>query len=394
LVTLKIPGKTIIIMHISRILIAPDSFKESLSSVRVAECLRAGLQLSSPETQVDLAPLSDGGEGFVEAMVSATGGKIKVCRVNDALMRPVGAEMGFSPDGQTAFIEMASASGLEKIPPEERNPMVTSTFGTGELILAAMAEGCKKIIIGIGGSATNDGGAGMARALGVRLPDRNGADLGPGGGELSKLRTIDFSGIIREIPEILVACDVSNPLTGPDGASAVFGPQKGATVEMIGILDRNLKHFARIIREQTGHDVENVPGAGAAGGLGAGLMAFTGAKLMNGFRVVAETLELEKRIAAADMVITGEGRLDSQTLSGKAPFGVAQLGSKYNLPVIGVAGTFGEGWEELYRHGFSLLLSIVNKTMTLEEAMRNAPELIKGTGVQIGKILKLCDPLC
>ena len=375
-------------MQVSRILIAPDSFKESLSAVRAAGCLQEGLKISLPDAVVDLAPLSDGGEGFVEAMVCATGGKTKRFMVHDALMYPIDAEVGFSSDRQTAFIEMASACGLEKIPPKERNPMVTSTFGTGELILAAMKEGCKRIILGIGGSATNDGGAGMAQALGIGFLDETGSVLKYGGGELLHLKTIDFSGIVQNIPEIIVACDVTNPLTGPEGASAVYGPQKGATAAMVEILDRNLKHFAGIVKDQTGLDVGSVPGAGAAGGLGAGLMAFTGARLMSGFRVVAETIDLENRIAASDVVITGEGRIDKQTLRGKAPFGVAQLARKYNRPVIGVAGTLGEGWEELYQNGFSLLLSVVNKPMSLDEAIRNAPELVKNTGILIGKILK------
>jgi glycerate 2-kinase len=374
---------------IKRILVAPDSFKESLSAVKVAEYLQMGLLKAFHTLECDLSPISDGGEGFSDAMVTGTKGYKKLFPAHDALMRPIDAEVGFSPDGSTAFIEMAAASGLEKIKPQERNPLMTSTFGTGELLMHAIRAGCSKIILGIGGSATNDGGAGMARAMGARFTDENGHDLPPGGEYLGKLHKIELSGLPDKMPEIMVACDVSNPLTGPSGASAVYGPQKGASPEMVRLLDRNLKHFARIIREQTGIDMETIPGAGAAGGLGGGLMAFCHAHLMSGFTLFAETIGLEKRIAETDLVITGEGCMDSQTLQGKAPFGVAMLAKKYRKPVIGVAGTLGSGYEELYKNGFDLLLSIISKPVLLEEALSKAPELLIATGFQIGKILKL-----
>ena len=376
-------------MKLKRILIAPDSFKESLSAHRVAECLKSGIEKALPGVEFDLAPLSDGGEGFMEAMTAGTGGYKKSCRVHDALMRPISAEVGFSPDGQVAFIEMASASGIEHLTPEERNPLVTSTFGTGELMLFAMQQGCSKIIMGIGGSATNDGGAGMAQALGAKLLDENGIVLQPGGGNLQKLHQIDLSALQKNLPEIIVACDVENPLTGPTGASAVYGPQKGATPEMVQMLDKNLVHFAKIIRNQLNIEIETVAGAGAAGGLGGGLMAFTNARLMNGFQLIADTLQLEKRIATANLIITGEGRIDAQTLNGKAPFGVSQLAKKHGKLVFGVAGTLGVGHERLYQNGFDLLLSIINKPMTLDFAMQNAEQLVTATGFQIGNILKM-----
>ena len=304
-------------------------------------------------------------------------------------MRPVKAEIGFSGDKKTAFIEMATASGLELISPGERNPLIASTFGTGEMIKHAIETGCKKIVIGIGGSATNDGGAGMAQALGAKFLNKDRKELLPGGKQLSELCNIDLSGFEKNLPEILVACDVSNPLTGPNGASAIYGPQKGATPEMVQQLDAALKNYAQIIRKQLNIDIENIPGAGAAGGLGGGLVAFTGAKLVSGFQLVAEILDIENQIAKADFVITAEGKLDAQTVNGKAPFGVAQLAKKYKKAVIGIAGTLGNGHEKLYDSGFDLLISIVNQPLSLAEAIQNAPELVENCGFQVGKIIGL-----
>jgi glycerate kinase len=371
------------------ILIAPDSFKESLDAFSVARLLKAGIEKSLHGAVIESIPVSDGGEGFLKVLTEGTGGTFHTISVHDALMRPIKAEIGFSGDGQIAFIEMAAANGLEMILPEERNPLVTSTFGTGEMIKYAIETGCKKIVIGIGGSATNDGGAGMAQALGAKFMDKNGQELLPGGGQLLGLCKIDLSGFEKNLPEIVVACDVSNSLTGPNGASAIYGPQKGATPEMVHQLDASLKNFAEVIRKQLNIDIENIPGAGAAGGLGGGLVAFTGAKLVNGFNLVAEILELENRIATADFVITAEGRLDGQTINGKAPFGVAQLAKKHNKPVIGVAGTLGNGYEKLYDHGFDLLVSIINRPLSLDEAIKKAPGLVENTGLQIGKIIGL-----
>lgn len=372
-----------------RILIAPDSFKESLSAGEVAHFLKKGIEKSLPDAIIDIAPVADGGEGFLKVLTEGTGGVFKTFNVHDALMRPVKAEIGFSGDKQTAFIEMATASGLELIHSGERNPLIASTFGTGEMIKHAIETGCKKIVIGIGGSATNDGGAGMAQALGAKFLNKDRKELLPGGNQLSELCNIDLSGFEKNLPEILVACDVSNPLVGPNGASAIYGPQKGATPEMVQQLDAALKNYAQIIRKQLNIDIENIPGAGAAGGLGGGLVAFTGAKLVSGFHLVAEILDIENQIAKADFVITAEGKLDAQTVNGKAPFGVAQLAKKYKKAVIGIAGTLGNGHEKLYDSGFDLLISIVNKPLSLAEAIQNAPELVENCGFQIGKIIGL-----
>lgn len=371
------------------ILIAPDSFKESLDAFSVARLLKVGIEKSLPGSVIESIPVSDGGEGFLKVLTTGTGGTFHTISVHDALMRPIKAEIGISGDGETAFIEMAAASGLELILPEERNPLVTSTLGTGEMIKHAIETSCKKIFIGIGGSATNDGGAGMVQALGAKFLDKNGQELLPGGGQLSELCEIDLSGFEKNLSEIVVACDVSNPLTGPNGASAIYGLQKGATPEMVLQLDASLKNFAEVIRKQLNTDIENIPGSGAAGGLGGGLIAFTGAKLVSGFQLVAEILDLENRIAHADIVITAEGKLDAQTVNGKAPFGVAQLAKKHNKPVIGVAGTLGNGYEKLYDYGFDLLISIINRPLSLAEAMQNAPELAEKCGFRIGKIIGL-----
>lgn len=371
------------------ILIAPDAFKESLAANQVAHFLKKGIEKALPDSTFDVAPITDGGEGFLKILTEGTGGTFKKFNVHDALMRPVKAEIGFSSDRQTAFIEMATASGLEMIPSESRNPLVTTTFGTGEMIKHAIETGCKKIVIGIGGSATNDGGAGMAKALGAKFLNKDGQELLPGGKQLSELCKIDLSEFEKNLPEIVVACDVSNPLTGPNGASAIYGPQKGATPEMVSQLDAALKNYTEIIQKQLNIDIENIPGAGAAGGLGGGLVAFTRAKLVSGFQLVSEILDLENRITKADFVITAEGKLDEQTIHGKAPFGVAQLAKKHNKPVIGVAGTLGNGYEKLYDSGFDLLISIVNQPLSLAEAIRNAPELVEKCGFQIGRIIGL-----
>lgn len=371
------------------ILIAPDSFKESLSATDVARYLKTGLQKALPDADISLAPISDGGDGFVEAMVNGTNGYTRRAIVSDALMRPVDAAIGFSPDGETAFIGMAEACGLERLSPEERNPILTSTFGVGQMMKYAAEQNCKKIIIGIGGSATNDGGAGLAQALGVKLLNKDGNELLPGGGNLGQLYRIDTSKTIKNLPEIIVACDVTNPLTGATGASAIYGPQKGATAEMVKQLDSHLKHFAAVIRQQMGIEIEYIPGSGAAGGLGGGLMAFTNARLANGFQTVADAINLEKKIVQANIVITGEGCIDAQTLNGKAPYGVALLARQYGKPVIGVAGTLRKGYNNLTNNGFQLLLSIINRPMTLQEAIAQTAELLEETGFQIGNILKL-----
>lgn len=373
------------------ILIAPDSFKDCMGALKVAEALSRGILKVNPEALIRLLPVADGGEGTVESVIDATGGQIERVFVKGPLMRETASFYGKAGDGSTAVIEMAAASGLELLEKKERNPWLTTTYGTGELIRHALDQGCRKILLGIGGSATNDCGMGMARALGVEFLDADDRPVAQGGGALKDVKQIRMDGLdprIRET-EIQVACDVSNPLCGPDGASFVYGPQKGADADMVNKLDGNLAYFARLIREQLGREVEQVPGAGAAGGLGAGLMAFLDAKLVKGFDMVAESVSLKEAIARADLVITGEGKLDSQTRFGKTPFGVARLAQELGKPVIGVAGTVDEGYEELYDYGFSVVMPILEQPSDLAYAIENAPALLENTGERIARFLKL-----
>ena len=360
------------------ILIAPDSFKESLSASEVADCIERGILNIRPDISCSKIPLADGGEGTVEAILNATGGRKITASVKDPLMRNIESFWGLLPDSQTAVIEMAAASGLELLSNDERNPMLTSSFGTGQLIKSALDHGCRKIYIGIGGSATNDGGAGMAMALGVRLLDVNGLDIGNGGVNLSDLRSLDLSGIDDRIieSELMVISDVQNPLCGVHGASLIYGPQKGADHEMALRLDKNLSHFGKILESSFGKSIINEPGAGAAGGLGAGLMAFCNAKLFPGFETISEIVQLKKFIQKSDLIITGEGKLDYQTKYGKVPYGVALMAKKFNKPVIGVAGTLGNGYEELYKYGFKEIFSISEGIESLEYSILNAKNLL------------------
>lgn len=373
-----------------RFIIAPDSFKGSSSAKEVAQAIAEGLREALPDAECDLVPMADGGEGTVEALVAATGGEIVKVRVTGPLGEPVDAFFGLLGDRHTAVIEMAAAAGLHLVPPEKRNPMVTTTYGVGELIKAALDAGCRKLIIGIGGSATNDGGAGMAQALGARLLDASGNEIGFGGGALAKLARIDVSGLdlrVREA-EIWVACDVTNPLTGPQGASAVYGPQKGATTEMVQLLDANLRHYAALLRRDLGVDVEQMQGAGAAGGLGAGLMAFCQAKLRRGVELVIEAVRLEERVRDAEFVITGEGKLDFQTGYGKVPHGVAQVAKRFGKPVIAIVGQLGEGAEKCREWGIDVCFSILTKPMSELEAMTNALSLLRRIAEELGWLLK------
>ena len=373
------------------ILIAPDSFKDSLGALAVAQALSSGIRKVLPDALIRVVPMADGGEGTVESIIDATGGRMMQVPVMDPLMREITSFYGISGDGSTAVIEMAAASGLELLDRGERNPWVTSTFGTGQLIRHALDQGCGKILLGIGGSATNDGGMGMARALGVKFLDHSGAAVAQGGGGLGDIRKIIMEELDPRIGEVemMVACDVTNPLTGPNGASHIYGPQKGAGPEMVKKLDSHLSQFARLIGEQLGKEINQVPGAGAAGGLGAGLMAFLGARLVKGVDMVAESVQLEKAIVEADLVITGEGKMDRQTQFGKTPFGVAQLAEKHGKPVIGVAGTVEEGAEELYGCGFRVIMPILEKPSDLAFAIANASVLLERTGERIARMISL-----
>ncbi len=368
-----------------KIALAPDSFKESMTALEAAEAMERGIRRVMPEAEVVKVPMADGGEGTVSALVDATGGGIIEATVTDPLGNPVTAHFGILGDDQTAVIEMAAASGLPLTPPEGRNPMVTTTRGTGELILAALDHGVRQIILGIGGSATVDGGAGMAAALGVRLLDTNGVPVGPGGGELGRIDSIDMSGLDSRLKEvaIYVACDVDNPLCGESGAAAVYGPQKGATPEMVPVLDKNLAHFAALLRRDTGVDVEELPGAGAAGGLGAGLVAFLGGHLRRGIDIVAGTLDLNKRFRGCDLVITGEGRLDGQSVFGKVPIGVARAAKRHGIPVFEIVGSLGDGCEEILARGVDGYFAIIPAPGTLSDAIEHGAKYLERATEQV-----------
>jgi glycerate kinase len=373
-----------------RFVIAPDSFKGSASAREVAQAIAEGLKAALPDAVCDLVPMADGGEGTVDALVAATGGRIVSVRVTGPLGEPVDAFFGILGDGETAVIEMAAAAGLHLVPPEKRNPMVTTTYGVGELMRAALDAGCRRLIIGIGGSATNDGGAGMAQALGVRLLDEQGNEIGFGGGALERLARLDLSDFDRRVwdAEILVACDVTNPLTGPNGASAVYGPQKGATPEMVRQLDANLRHYAAVLQRDLGVEVETVAGAGAAGGLGAGLLAFCRAQLRRGVELVIHAVRLPERVQKADLVITGEGCLDFQTGFGKVPHGVAQVAKRYGKPVIALVGQLREGAERCRQWGIDACFPILSKPMSEQEAMANAIPLLRRAAEELGWLLR------
>jgi glycerate kinase len=376
-----------------KIIIAPDSFKGSLSALAVCKNIEKGIREVFANAEIISVPMADGGEGTVQSLIDATGGKLISVKVNDPLLRSVDAFYGILGDGTTAVIEMAAASGITLLTKEERNPMKTTTYGTGEIIKHALDMGCKNFIIGIGGSATNDGGAGMINALGVRLLDENGDDIGFGGGNLYKLQTIDISEIDTRIMQcnIVAACDVDNPLCGERGASNIFGAQKGADENMIITLDKNLSHYADMVEKYLGVLIKDYPGSGAAGGLGGGLLAFLNAKLLPGINIVIETTALEDKIKDADLVLTGEGMIDYQTQYGKTPYGVAKLAKKYNIPVIAIAGGIGNDAEDLYSKVFDSIFSIVDKPMALEEAMKNSELLLQKTTERIMRVIKISN---
>lgn len=373
-----------------KIVVAPDSFKESMSAKEVCDSIEKGLLSVSKDWEIVKVPMADGGEGTLEALVDATNGKI----FNEKTLNPLGEEItskfGILGGKNIAVIEMASTSGLELISPEKRNPYITTTYGTGQLMLKALEQNVEEIILGIGGSATNDGGAGMLQALGAKLLDKNGDEIGFGGYELSKLDRIDFSSLDRRLKniKILVACDVTNPLTGKNGSSYIFGKQKGATPEMIEILDGNLLHYSKIIKRDLGFDVNNVSGAGAAGGLGAGLLTL-GAVLKKGIDIVIEANELDKKVQGADLVITGEGSIDGQTRFGKTPYGVVTIAKKYNIPTIILAGNVGKDIDILYDYGFDTIFSIMQGVDSLENALKKGKENIKRTAKNIGYFIKI-----
>ncbi|MCU6707945.1 glycerate kinase [Paenibacillus sp. J5C_2022] len=368
-----------------KIVIAPDSFKGSLSAKAAAAAIERGIKKADDAVRTVNMPMADGGEGTLDCLIQATSGTFVSCPVLDPLGREISSGYGILGDGKTCVIEMAMASGLYLIGEHERNPMLTTTYGFGQLIVSALDHGCRQFILALGGSATNDGGAGMLQALGVELLDHAGKAIGFGGGALSELSTIRIDGMDARLKEceFLIACDVDNPYIGEKGASVVFGPQKGATSEMVAQLDRNLELFADVIRQTLGISIHHQPGAGAAGGLAGAIKAILQGKLKSGVAIVSRFTRLEEAIAGADLVITGEGRIDSQTAGGKTLSGIARLAQGHGVPVIVLAGSIGDGIEVLYKHGITAIFSIVNRPMKLGEAMAATEGLLEEAAEQV-----------
>lgn len=375
-----------------KILIAPGSFKNSLSAKEVAGHIAKGILQKIPDAEIHSIPMSDGGEGMVQAIVKAASGKIIQAVVHDPLMRKITSFFGVIENDETAVIEMAVASGIELLTKNEYNPLITTTYGTGELMNKALDLGCKKIIIGIGGSATNDGGMGMAKALGVKFTDYHGCEIGQGGGSLSHLSKIDIAGMNLRLKncQVIVAADVSNPLTGPNGASRVYAPQKGASPMDVEKLETNLRHFASIIKTQLNIDIETTEGYGAAGGLGAGLRVFANATIENGFQIVSQYVRLEDKIKEVDLVITGEGKIDFQTKFGKAPSGVASLAKKYHKPVIAFTGILDESYKDFNNQEFSKIIPLCNDAKKVNYCMKNAAKLLEKAATKLASFIS--DP--
>jgi glycerate 2-kinase len=374
-----------------RILIAPQSLKGSLTAAEAGQAIAQGVRAAYPQAEIEIVPVADGGEGTVQALVDATGGQIVQQIVTGPLGEPVAAFFGLLGDGRTAALEMAAAAGLPLVPPELRDPRITTTYGVGELILAALAYGSRHFIIGIGGSATNDGGAGMAQALGAELLTREGTAIARGGAALATLAHVSKATMDPRLQACTfdVACDVNNPLCGPTGASAVYGPQKGATPEMVAQLDAALAHYAQIIERDLGLSVRDAPGAGAAGGLGAGLLAFLNATLRPGAQIVLEAVRLEERIRTADLVITAEGQLDTQTAYGKSVGAVAALAKRYGLPVLAIAGSLGDNYQAVYALGVDAVAALPSGPMTLTYAMEHASWLTSDAAERACRLLQV-----
>lgn len=357
------------------ILIASDSYKGSLTTKEVARLIGDGIHKVLPETNLMYVPMADGGEGTVDAMIDCLGGHYEYCNVIGPMGETINAKYGILSDGK-AIIEMATASGLPLVNEENRNILEATTYGTGQLIKAALDKGCRQIYIGIGGSATNDGGIGMAQALGAHFYDKDGQEVGYGGGVLASITDFNLNQMDLRLQEteIIVMSDVSNPLYGPTGAAAVYGPQKGATPEIVQLLDTGLRNLASVVNHKLNLDVSQMVGGGAAGGLGMGLVAFTGAKLTSGIKGMLKAANFEEKLHWADLVITGEGRIDGQSINGKVPAGIAEISAKYNVPVIAIVGSIGQGAEIVYEHHIESLESCVKAPCTVEEAIESAKE--------------------
>ena len=383
-----------------KIVISPDSFKGSNSSIRVATLIEQGVRKVYPDAEIVKIPIADGGEGTVEAAVLGGNGQYRELEVTGPLGEKLTARYGILPgqgtkEGKSAVIEMAAASGLPLVAEDKRNPLFTTTYGTGELIRAALDEGCREILIGIGGSATNDAGVGMAQALGWSFKDKNGKEEGFGGKELSKIAVIDNSKVDSRLEQcrVTVACDVTNPLFGKTGAAHVYGPQKGATPEIVEELDQNLRLFAKIVESQLGRDISQEPGSGAAGGLGAGLMIFCGAELKSGIDAMLDIVRFEDHLESTDLVITGEGAIDGQTTYGKVPVGIAKRTQAYNVPVLAIVGDIGTGAEAVYEHGIHGIMSTVNRAMPLAEAMAQSAPLLEDAAERVMRIIRIGQTL-
>ncbi|WP_348749631.1 glycerate kinase [Pseudomonas rhodesiae] len=374
-----------------KIIIAPDSFKDSLSAAGVGQAIAEGLAQVWPDAQMIQCPMADGGEGTVDAVLAACHGELRRQTVRGPLGAPVQARWGWLADSHTAIIEMAEASGLQLLPPDQRDACRTTTFGTGELIRAALEAGARRIILAIGGSATNDGGAGAMQALGVQLFDADDQPLPPGGLALAQLARISLDSLDTRVAEVRfeIAADVNNPLCGPHGASAIFGPQKGASPQQVQQLDAALGHFADHCARLLPTDVRDEPGSGAAGGLGFAAKAFLGAHFRAGVEVVADLVGLDAAVRGADLVITGEGRFDAQTLRGKTPFGVARIARQHGVPVIVIAGTLGEGYEQMYSHGVDAAFALPSGPISLEQACNEAPRLLRERAADIARVWRV-----
>jgi glycerate kinase len=374
-----------------KVVIAPQGFKGNLSALQVSQAIDKGIRRAFPDVVTSLVPMADGGEGTTQALVDALGGSLISAAVTGPMGERVVAHWGFLSDSVTAVIEMAAASGLGLVPPEKRNPELATTYGTGELIRHALEKGCRRFIVGIGGSATNDGGAGMAQALGARLLDAGGRPIAFGGAALADLERIDTMALDQRLADcdILLACDVDNPLCGPKGASCVYGPQKGASREMVARLDSALAHYAGVIERDLGIDIRDVPGAGAAGGLGAGLMVFLKARLQPGVEVIIQATGLVERLKDASLVFTGEGRIDSQTACGKTAVGVARKAKEFGLPVIAIAAEIGAGYQVVYEQGIDAVFSIAPGPISFSQSLSEA-EALTGDVAERAMRLFLC----
>ncbi len=374
-----------------KILIAPDSFKGSLTALQAAQAIENGIKHVMPDAETIKLPMADGGEGTIQSLVDATDGEIINCEVIGPLGNKLTGYFGLLGTTNTAVVEMAVASGLPLIPEAKRDPSKTTTYGTGELIKKALDHGAEKIIVGIGGSATTDAGMGMAQALGVKFLDKEDNELGYGGEELSRLHKIDLKDIDQRVKntEFVVACDVDNPLYGKKGAAYVYGPQKGADNEMVKMLDNNLKHFAKIVKNELEIEIEEIPGAGAAGGLGAGLLAFLSAKLKPGIEIILNTSKFESYLDNVDLIFTGEGMIDEQTVYGKTPIGVAKKAKKYQIPVIGLAGSLGNKAELVLTEGIDAVFSILNLPISLNEAQNKTAEWLEKLAEQVMRVYLL-----